>query len=63
MKPWIRSAGAIAAGFLVTAVASVAADAIMHATGVFPSSPRAMSDALLFSLRDIARSSQRLEVS
>jgi hypothetical protein len=46
MKPWIRSAVAIVAGFLVTAVASVATDAIMHATGVFPNSPRAMSDPL-----------------
>lgn len=46
MKPWIRSAVAIAAGFFVTVVASVTADALMHATGVFPSSPGAMSDPL-----------------
>jgi uncharacterized protein involved in response to NO len=28
MRPWLASAGAVAAGFLVTAVASTAADAI-----------------------------------
>jgi hypothetical protein len=27
MKPWLASAGAVAAGFIVTAVASTAADA------------------------------------
>lgn len=36
----------MAAGFLVTAVTSTAADAVMHAAGFFPSSPRAMSDPL-----------------
>jgi len=41
-----RSVGAVAAGFLVTATASVVADAVMHVTGVFPSSPQPMSDAL-----------------
>jgi peptidoglycan/LPS O-acetylase OafA/YrhL len=41
-----RSVGSVAAGFLVTAAASVAADAVMHATGVFPSSPQSMSDPL-----------------
>ena len=41
-----RNFGAIAAGFFVTAIASVATDAIMHATGVFPMSPRVMSDPL-----------------
>jgi hypothetical protein len=46
MKPWIRSVVAIVAGFLITAVASTATDAIMHATGIFPSSPRAMTDPL-----------------
>ena len=43
MKPWIPGAGAVACGFLVTAVASTAADAIMHAAGVFPRSPQNMS--------------------
>jgi hypothetical protein len=42
----VRSVGAVAAGFFVTAAASVAADAVMHATGVFPDSPRSMSDPL-----------------
>ncbi|MDQ2877689.1 MAG: hypothetical protein M3R41_01255 [Pseudomonadota bacterium] len=47
MKPVIASAAAVVAGFLVTAIASTAADAVMHAMHVFPTSPRAMSDALL----------------
>ena len=46
MKPWIRGVLAIVAGFLITAVASTATDAIMHAAGIFPSSPRVMSDPL-----------------
>ena len=46
MKPWVHSVGAVVGGFLVTAVASTAADAIMHATGVFPKSPRNMTDGL-----------------
>lgn len=46
MKPWLRSAGAVVAGFLVTAVASTLTDAVMHATGIFPISPRSMSDPL-----------------
>jgi len=41
-----RSALSVAAGFFVTAAASVAADALMHATGVFPDSPETMSDPL-----------------
>src|SRR5436190_15195305 len=31
-----RSVGAVAAGFVVTALLSVGTDAVMHATGVFP---------------------------
>ena len=46
MKPWLASAGAVAAGFIVTALASTAADAVMHAAGIFPSAPRLMSDPL-----------------
>ena len=46
MKPWMRSAAAVVAGFLVTAVASTAADALLHGTGIFPSTPQAMSDSL-----------------
>ena len=34
------------AGFLTTAVLSVATDAVMHATGVFPPSGQPMSDQL-----------------
>ncbi len=41
-----RSIGAVTAGFFVTAAASVAADAVMHATGVFPDTSRSMSDQL-----------------
>ncbi|MGO4212103.1 hypothetical protein AB4Y89_00785 [Terriglobus sp. 2YAB30_2] len=46
MKPWIRSVGAVVGGFLVTAIASTATDAIMHVAGVFPGSPRSMSASL-----------------
>jgi peptidoglycan/LPS O-acetylase OafA/YrhL len=46
VRPWLAGAGAVAAGFLVTALASTAADAAMHAAGIFPNSPGAMSDPL-----------------
>lgn len=46
MRRGLISAGAIVAGFAVTAVASTAMDAILHATGVFPPIPQRMSDAL-----------------
>jgi hypothetical protein len=46
LKPWLASAGAVAAGFIVTALASTAADAVMHAADVFPSTPRLMSNPL-----------------
>src|SRR6266404_6512454 len=46
LKPWVASAGAVAARFIVTALASTAADAVMHAAGIFPSAPRLMSDPL-----------------
>jgi hypothetical protein len=36
----------VAAGFVVTAVAFIAADAAMYAAGIFPSSPRSMSEPL-----------------
>jgi hypothetical protein len=54
MKPWIRSVLAVVAGFLITAVASTVTDALMHATGIFPSSPRSMSN-LLFVLASAYR--------
>jgi peptidoglycan/LPS O-acetylase OafA/YrhL len=41
-----RSVGAIAAGFVVTALPSVGTDALMHATGVFPPWGEPMSDVL-----------------
>jgi hypothetical protein len=46
VKPWIASAGAVAAGFLVTALTSTGADAAMHAMDIFPDTPRLMSDSL-----------------
>lgn len=46
MKPWLASAGAVAAGFVVTALTSTGADAAMHAMGIFPVPPRLMSDSL-----------------
>ena len=46
MKRWLASAGAVTAGFVVTAGASTAADAVMHAAGIFPDTPRLMSDQL-----------------
>lgn len=46
MRVRLASAGAVAAGFLVTAIASIATDAAMHAMGIFPVSPQAMSDPL-----------------
>lgn len=46
MKLRVRSVLAIVAGFVVTAVGSTATDAIMHATGIFPGSPRDMSAPL-----------------
>jgi hypothetical protein len=45
MKSWVASAGAVAAGFVVTTLTSMAADSAMHATAIFPSTPRLMSDA------------------
>lgn len=41
-----RSAAAVAAGFLTTALLSLATDAVMHAAGVFPPLGEAMPDAL-----------------
>ena len=46
MKPWLASAGAVGAGFIVTALGSTAGDAVMHAAGIFPSAPHLMSDPL-----------------
>lgn len=41
-----RSVGAVAAGLLAIVVTHTGADAVLHATGVFPSAGYAMSDAL-----------------
>lgn len=49
MKLWLASTVAVIGGFLVTAVASIAADALMYSSGIFPHSPAAMS-ATLFAL-------------
>lgn len=41
-----RSAGAVAAGFVLTALLSVGTDAVMHANGVFPPWGEQMADGL-----------------
>lgn len=41
-----RSVGAVIAGLAFTAVVSMALDALMHATGIFPASGQPMSDTL-----------------
>lgn len=41
-----RSVGAVIAGLLVIAVLSTAADAVLHATGVYPPFPQRMADEL-----------------
>jgi hypothetical protein len=46
LRPWLASAGAVVAGFVVTAAASIAADAVMHAAGIFPNALQLMSDPL-----------------
>jgi hypothetical protein len=42
----LRSASAVFAGLLSTALVTTAIDAVFHATGVFPPMPTIMSDAL-----------------
>jgi hypothetical protein len=42
----LRSLGAVVAGFLVCVVLSIATDAVMHATGIFPPMGQAMAGAL-----------------
>ncbi len=42
----LRSVGAVVAGLLVIVVLSTAADAVLHATGVYPPYPQRMSDGL-----------------
>jgi hypothetical protein len=42
----LRSIGAVLAGFLAIAVLSTAADAVLHATGVYPPFPQRMADGL-----------------
>jgi hypothetical protein len=46
VKPLLASAGAVTAGLLVTVAASVATDAAMHATSIFPNPPQVMSSPL-----------------
>lgn len=45
MRPAVAGAIAVIAGFATTAIASTVADAVMHATAVFPDSSATMSDA------------------
>lgn len=42
----LKSAGAVLAGLLVAGVLSTAADAVLHATGVYPPFPERMADGL-----------------
>ena len=42
----LRSIGAVLAGLLVIVVLSTAADAVLHAAGVYPPFPRRMADGL-----------------
>lgn len=43
---WLRSIGAVLAGVLATVILSIATDALMHATGIFPPLGQSMSGAL-----------------
>ncbi len=43
---WVRSTGAVLAGFATTVVLSTVADAVMHGAGVFPPFGQVMSDGL-----------------
>lgn len=47
---WLRSTGAVLAGFAVVVILSTACDAVMHATGVFPPPDQAMNDTGLLLL-------------
>jgi len=44
--PMLRSIGAVAAGSIVGIVLSIATDALMHGTGIFPPFGQPMSDGL-----------------
>jgi hypothetical protein len=44
--PRLRSVGAVIAGFAAVFVLSIAGDAVLHATGVYPPPGRVMSSAL-----------------
>ncbi|MDR7115664.1 hypothetical protein [Caulobacter sp. BE254] len=46
MRAPLASLGAIVAGIAVTALTATLVDMAMHAAGVFPSAPQAMSDPL-----------------
>ncbi|WP_027062417.1 hypothetical protein [Mesorhizobium loti] len=54
MRSWLAGAGAIVAGFVVTAAASTAMDAVMQAAGIFPSAPQLMA-APIFALASAYR--------
>ena len=45
-RPGLKRFGAVFAGLLVIVILSTAADAVLHATGVYPPFPQRMSDAL-----------------
>ncbi len=45
-RRFVRSAGAVLAGFITILVTHTGTDAVLHALGVFPPAGQAMSDAL-----------------
>lgn len=47
---WLKSVGAVLAGFATVVVLSTATDAVLHATGVFPPADQPMESTALFAL-------------
>ena len=45
-RRWLRSIGAVFAGFLAIVVLSLGTDVVLHATGIYPPWGEPMSDAL-----------------
>jgi len=47
---WLKSVGAVVAGFAAVVLLSTGADQVMHETGVFPPPGQRMDDPLLYGL-------------
>ena len=45
-RPWLRTVGAIFAGFVVVVILSIGTDAILHALKIYPTLGQGMSDQL-----------------